>query len=563
MKIIRRMNFLLIGFIVCAGLTSAASAGNNDIGALEQQQPVFAADVYGGYSSSHILVKVKSGIDAHKLLASINNSQLDNSSKRNLQIAELRNLMQNYRVQSINQKMNGIFSFAESAASIGLDRWYVINVPVGTDTLKMVDDFSRITDVFEVVEIAGIGGIANLPDDPSFNLQYSLHNIGQSIQGRSGTNDADVDGPEAWDMYTGIGGDITLAVIDSGVDSHTEFSDRMVPGWNTYNNSGDTSDGCPHGTHVAGISGALGNNGVGVAGMNWGVKIMPVRVLSGCSGSTDQCADGIIYAVDHGARIGTMSLQYYTFSQYFEDSTIYAHDNNVLLIAANGNSRGRLISYPAKFEFCMGIAAVNNQDVRAYFSNYGPECDLSAGGEDVYSTWVGNSYTYLSGTSMATPLVSGLASLIWSYDPTLTNDEVWNILVATADDINTPGWDEYTGWGRVNAASAMAAIYNGMYLQVPLYINAGQSYDITASGVVPGTTVYFVYSLKGAGSKYIPALDVTLDLKQPQLFGTADADANGNATVNTYVVSKATGKQAWCQALAYQMKSNVIERTVN
>jgi hypothetical protein len=336
----------------------------------------------------------------------------------------------------------------------GLSRTYLLYTPEGTDTPAMAEDLSAFTDVVEFAEIDGIGGVAEIPNDPDFSRLYGMHNTGQT----GGTPDADIDAPEAWDIYTGAD-NITLAVIDSGVDgNHPELASKMVQGRNTNNNSDDTSDGCPHGTHVSGTAGAIGNNNLGVAGVNWGVKIMPVRVLSGCGGTEAQCAAGIIWATDHGAQVGTMSLQYYTGSQTFRDSVDYAYDNGVLLIAANGNGRGRVVAYPAKFPHCMGIAATDDDDNFASFSNYGPECDISAPGDAVWSCENGGGYSFKSGTSMATPHVSGLATLMLSFSPSLTHDQVEQILKETAEDKGDEGWDERFGWGRINAHQAMLGL---------------------------------------------------------------------------------------------------------
>jgi hypothetical protein len=339
----------------------------------------------------------------------------------------------------------------ELAARYGLDRTYLLHTPQGTNTPAMARDLNRFPEVIELAELDGIGGIAGIPNDPDFDRLYGMHNTGQT----GGTPDADIDAPEAWDIYTGSD-NITLAVIDSGVDgNHLELRDKMVQGRNTNNNSDDTSDGCPHGTHVSGTAGAVGDNSIGVAGVNWGVKIMPVRVLSGCGGTEAQCAAGIIWATDHGAQVGTMSLQYYTGAQVFLDSVNYAYDNGVLLIAANGNGRGRVVAFPARFPHCMGIAATTHNDTFASFSNYGPECDVSAPGDTVWSCENGGGYSYKSGTSMATPHVSGLATLMLSFDPSLSPDQVEQILKDTADDKGPQGWDEQFGWGRINAHRAM------------------------------------------------------------------------------------------------------------
>jgi hypothetical protein len=197
-------------------------------------------------------------------------------------------------------------------------------------------------------------------------------------------------------------------------------------------------------------------------------------VLSnGGSGTEAQCGAGIVWAADHGADICTMSLQFYTGSTTFRDMVDYAYGEGVLLIAATGNNQGNVVAFPARFNNCYGVGATDHNDVRPNFSNYGPQNDVVAPGVDVYSTIQTNGYTELSGTSMATPHTSGLASLIWSYDPGLTNDEVFDLIIATVDDKGVAGWDQFYGWGRINAQNALALASDPLIEFTSLTMNSG------------------------------------------------------------------------------------------
>ncbi len=335
-------------------------------------QPVWAPDAYGGYASDHIVVKYQPYIDPTQRGANPDLAALDAK----------------WGVTSIQSVTAFEPKFTEIAERYGLDRYRIVEVPSGTDVLTMVAEYNAMSDMVELAEVDGIGGIAGVPNDTSFALQYGLNNTGQVVQGVTGTPDADIDAVEAWDTYTGTGNRL-LAVIDAGVNTHPEFASRMITGWNTVeNSSANTTDAdCPHGTHVCGIAAATGNNGTGTAGVSWGVQIVPVKVLTGCFGNETDCGEGIMWAADHGANIGTMSLQYYTGIQFFQDAVNYGHDAGMLVIAATGNNQGNLVAYPAKFANCMGIAATTNKDQWATFSNYGPETDVSAPGQDVYSTY--------------------------------------------------------------------------------------------------------------------------------------------------------------------------------
>lgn len=350
----------------------------------------------------------------------------------------------------------------------------------------------------EAATVDTIGGVADsIPNDTYFNLQYALHNTGQT----GGVAGADIDAPAAWGLHTGNFGTVTIAIIDSGVNSHVDYGNnvgpypngRIVEGHNTANplTPTRTIDECPHGTHVAGIAAATGNNGMGVAGVTWGANIMPVRVLldapNGCSGYVSALAAGIRWAADHGADVGNMSLQYYNITQteynLLSDAVNYAHDLGMILIGAAGNNNGNgqvlpgVVAYPAKLLNCMGVSGTTDDDLFAdlagtgnlWFSNYGNEVDVCAPGDRIRSTWTSNGYADLSGTSMATPHVSGLAALVKSYVPALTNVDLELLLEFSADDKGPAGWDNHYGFGRINAYNALltADIWFGIIASLP------------------------------------------------------------------------------------------------
>ncbi len=367
------------------------------------------------------------------------------------------------------------------AAKYGLDRVYIIEVPAGTDTPRMAAAFAQFREDLDIATTDAIGGVGGMiPNDTHFGAQYALHNTGQMIAGQRGEPDADIDAPEAWTLHTGDLGAVTIAIIDSGVSSHTDYgtnaapypNGRIVQGRNTNNPLTPTltTDGCPHGTHVTGIAAATMNNGTGIAGIAPSAYIMPVRVLNGCSGGTAALAAGIVWAADNGADVANMSLQYYPpphgdvtleMSAILGDAIDYAHDRGMLLVAAAGNGNagppGNLdvVAYPAKLPRCMGVSATDNRNLLGSFSRYGTEVDVCAPGDDIYSTWIGNGYAFLFGTSMAAPHVSGVAALTKSYAPGLTNMHLELILLQSADDLGPAGWDEQYGFGRINAYNAL------------------------------------------------------------------------------------------------------------
>ncbi len=294
-----------------------------------------------------------------------------------------------------------------------------------------------------------------VPDDPKYGSQWGLPQI---------------KAPAAWDITTG-GSDVTVAVVDTGIDlGHPDLSclGKLTSGWDFINNDATPDDDYGHGSHVAGIAAACTNNSIGVAGVAWGVRLMPVKVLDANGiGSYEDVANGITYAANHGADIINLSLGGSESSTTLADAVQYAYDHGVLIVSAAGNCAqggyqcGNLVNpvmYPAAYPTTLAVAATDSNDNWAYFSEYRPYVDVAAPGVSIYSTWKGGGYASLQGTSMATPYVAGLAALIWSLDPNLTRDQVRAVIQSTADDVWTPGKDDYTGYGRINAWRALQSL---------------------------------------------------------------------------------------------------------
>jgi subtilisin family serine protease len=265
---------------------------------------------------------------------------------------------------------------------------------------------------------------------------------------------------EAWDITTG--GDITIALLDSGVSrSHPDLKDKLLPGYDFFNDDGDPSDDNGHGTYTAGVAAASSNTGRGIAGVCWGCKILPVKVTNRNGRSSDATvARGIRWAVDQGARIISMSLGDPEESQAVRDAVTYAHDRNVLVVAASGNGRadGNQPNYPAAYSTVLAVAATARNDVTG-FSTTGDYVDISAPGVGVWSTFwsaeQGDTYEALNGTSAACPHVAGAAALLLSLRPDLSADQLAEILEASADDQGAPGRDPEQGYGRLNLLRAV------------------------------------------------------------------------------------------------------------
>ncbi|MEX1030521.1 MAG: S8 family peptidase [Paenibacillaceae bacterium] len=266
---------------------------------------------------------------------------------------------------------------------------------------------------------------------------------------------------EGWGISKG-NDNIIIAVLDTGVDlNHPDLQGRLVDGLNIIQPEQAPSDDVGHGTHVTGVISATVNNLEGVAGMTWYDKVMPIKVLdqSG-AGTTYSVAQGIIWATDHGAKVINMSLGNYAQAEFLHDAVRYAYDRDVVLIAASGNDNTDQPGYPAAYPEVFAVAATDQQQQRAPFSNYGDYIDIAAPGVSIASTYPDNQYAALSGTSMASPHVAALAALIRSVNPLLNNTEVMNIMRDTANDLGKRGKDDQFGYGQINVKQALIQASN-------------------------------------------------------------------------------------------------------
>lgn len=327
-----------------------------------------------------------------------------------------------------------------------------------------------------------------LPNDPSFGNTWGLNNTGQTINGAPGTPDADIDAPEAWNVTTGSP-NVTVAVIDTGVDwSHPDLASQIWinpgencagcrndgidndhngfvddwHGWDFANNDNNPTDDHGHGTHVAGTIGAAGNNGTGVAGVNWNVRIMPVKFLNAQGSGTDANAvSAVLYAAQNGADVMNNSWASTDYSQALADAINVADQHGALFVAAagnNGTNNDSTPTYPASYSMpnVMSVAATDNTDNLAFFSNTGRQSvDLGAPGVDIYSTWMGGGYQYESGTSMATPHVSGAAALAKAAFPSASAVGLKALLLGTVDP-KSPLATTTSSGGRLNVGNAVA-----------------------------------------------------------------------------------------------------------
>jgi len=271
-----------------------------------------------------------------------------------------------------------------------------------------------------------------------------------------------VQAPQAWDLTTGCS-TISIAVLDTGVDmSHPDLSGKVVGNVN-YSSSGTVSDVYGHGTHVAGIAAAATNNGQGVAGLGYNSAILNVKVLGDDgAGTYSAVAYGIVWAADHGARVINMSLGGTSLSSTLQDAVNYAWGKGVVLVAAAGNNGDGVPFYPAYFQNVIAVASTDSTDSLTPYSDRGDWVDVAAPGDSIWSTKPNNSYGSMSGTSMASPHVAGLAALVFTRVSDTNgngflNDEVRTCIQNNADNIGANG----IGGGRINAYKALQAASPG------------------------------------------------------------------------------------------------------
>ncbi|MCO6435582.1 MAG: S8 family serine peptidase [Phycisphaerae bacterium] len=458
----------LLSLTLCAFTATAWGAQPRDAAKARPE-----ADRFGGWASDRIVVKLAPRAIERRAAGPMAHGRLPISRDRAKLNARVAGRAAAWRTQRIRRAYPFEFGNPKLAHSLGLDQFYILEVPKGTDTPAMAAEFNRLDGDIESATVDVVGGLAaTFPNDANFSLQYALNNTGQVVSGIPGVADADIDAPEAWDIHTGLtGAVITIAFLDSGLNAeHEEFvGGRVLQGFNAKDpmNPTDTTDGVGHGTHVTGIATANANNGVGIAGVTWGANILPVRVVDlGGFGTAIDAAVGLTWAVDHGADICNMSLQYCSTQsaealEMLEASAQYAKANGVLVVAAAGNRQCALgvVAFPGAYPETIAVSATTNKDLLWSGSSTGPEVELSAPGELIWSAYrlppSSETYRYLSGTSMATPHVSGLAALVWSYAPYLSDDQLRAVLENSVDDLGTPGRDQLFGYGRINAYHAL------------------------------------------------------------------------------------------------------------
>lgn len=364
-------------------------------------------------------------------------------------------------------------------------------------------DYAHVDDIIASLKQSGAVDYAErvpldrptlTPNDPSYSSQWHLATIGAST---------------AWNFYS-TGSNVAIAIVDDAVQrNHPDLSPNVWvnPGEIPNNNIDDDGNGYiddingydvasndnnpdppstsySHGTHVAGISSAATNNNAGIASIGFSCKLMCVKSTNSSSVISNGY-DGIVYAASSGARIINCSWGGTGSSTTAQNVITWAWNQGCIIIAAAGNNNVNTQFYPAAYTNVYSVAATNSTDAKASFSNYGTWVDISAPGNNIYSTYPTSTYSTMSGTSMASPLVAGLAGLMASLNPTMPNSAILNCITSTATNINAqnPSYIGQLGAGRINAASAMNCVSQTLTLP-PVAAFTANVTTVTAGGNV-------------------------------------------------------------------------------
>jgi len=325
------------------------------------------------------------------------------------------------------------------ARRLGKSELRIVDVPPGLEK-QMADKLARHPH-FKFAEVDVFVSPGASSNDPYYGSAWHLQKIGASA---------------AWDLSVGSG--VKIAILDTGVDgSHPDLQGRMLPGYNFYDNNTNTSDVHGHGTGVAGSAAATLNNAQGVAsvaGQSW---ILPVRIADANAWATwSTVAQGVYWAADQGARVANISYVGVAGSQSVRTAADYMRSKGGLVIVAAGNNNKDEGIAPTTS--MIPVSATNSLDQKTSFSSWGNFVAMSAPGEGVWTTARGGIYQTWKGTSIASPVVAGVVALMMARKPTLAASQIESLLYSTAVDLGTAGRDPVFGYGRVDAAAAVAAV---------------------------------------------------------------------------------------------------------
>ncbi|MDQ0882988.1 S8 family serine peptidase [Peribacillus sp. V2I11] len=395
-----------------------------------------------------------------------------------------------------------------------------VKVPKGETTDNLIEELEERKNV-EYAEPNYLFKKMESPNDPAYIDQWHHKKLGTSA---------------AWTKSMGSK-ELIVAIIDDGIDrNHEDLKGKIVNAYDTIRNRKHIIPKGAHGTHIAGIIAGSANNGIGGTGVAPNVKLLPINVFDGEYADTADIIEAIHYAVQQKANIINMSLGDTSYSEALNKAVQEAYKKGVLIVAAAGNEgdMGKNVQrvYPAAFSHVISVAATDSRDKRPSYSNYHSTVDIAAPGDDILSTLPYGKYGWMSGTSMATPMVSGVAALIWSNEPKLNKKEVEYRLYDSAVDLGTKGKDIYYGNGRVNAKKALE-----MKTLTKPAVTAISDKDTKINGKIPAdfnTGTVSIYTVK----KQL----ATVKINGEKTFTATIAKQTAGTTISTRLIDNSGNK---------------------
>ncbi|AZZ35271.1 subtilase [Bdellovibrio sp. qaytius] len=524
-------------------------------------------------------------VAATMMLAITANAKFTTESVPGEFVVKLKPGMMRMTTQALSTQLNGFVTQKISGQDIVVVKKAVFQT--NDSAIKSLNENPMV----EIAEPNYIYKISKTPTDPMYSQTWGLGNIGQADpKNQVGVAGVDINAEKAWEIQTGTREKI-VAIIDTGIDyTHPDLAENMwvneaekngqpgvdddgngvvddIYGYNAITGTGNMKDDQGHGSHCAGTIGARANNGIGVAGVNWNVRMMGVKFLdAGGSGSLADAIKAIDYATKMGANVMSNSWGGGGFSQTLLDAIKRSNDAGAVFIAAAGNeynNNDNSPTYPSTYQVdnVISVAAIDNRGAKADFSNYGKKTvHLGAPGVNVMST-TGGKYASFSGTSMATPHVAGVAALLWANEPNLTAAEIKARLVATTRPLASMKGKTRTG-GMVDAYGALtntqappdandpsnwATVAMNVASESPYKSNTNQTFEVS----VPGAKEFALYFDKfnvESGYDFVTIYDAAGN-KVQQLTGANDESFSmtitGESARIVFTSDKSVEKTGW------------------
>lgn len=423
---------------------------------------------------------------------------------------------------------------------------YVIELPAQADEVAVGNALVRLP-VIKFVEADRAIEPTQTPNDPYYGNAWHLPKIGANT---------------AWDSASGDG--VTIAILDSGVDAaHPALAQHLVAGWNFFDNNANTADVFGHGTKIAGVAAASGNNRQGVTGVDWRARIMPIRVTDARGYGYDSLiAQGLVWAADRGARVANVSFLGVSRSATVLSAAQYMRNKGGVVVVAAGNT-GAQQADPTS-DLVTAVASTDGNDARPSFASFGNYVDVAAPGVSIWTTAPGAAYVSMSGTSASSAIVAGVYGLMMSANRSLLPRTLDNILFSTAVQEGSPHRDPYKGWGRIDAAAAVTKAKQA--------VERDTQPPSTALAAPNGAVASGLVTINAAASDNVAVTRVELyangtliatEITAPYAF-VADTSGwpNGNASLYTRAYD-AAGNAGNSSALVLAVSNDAVTPTVN